>query len=60
MPVVLELGSTASAFLKDSLATYKAIFGNMTEIMTKAYEYKFDVYAQPQKLPMEHEYRVAF
>ena len=48
VPVVLEFNSTASAFYEDSLATYEAVFGYTTEIMTRAFEYKFDAYAEPQ------------
>lgn len=32
----------------------------MTEIMIKAYEYRFDVYADPHKLLIKDEYRKAF
>ena len=34
VPVALEFGSTASAFPEDSPATYDAVFGYTTEIMT--------------------------
>ena len=54
--VTLEFGSTASPFPEDSPATYDAVFGYMTEIMTRAYEYKFDAYAEPQELPLDYEY----
>ena len=59
VPVALEFGSTASAFLKDSFATYDAVFGYTTEIMTRANEYGFDAYAEPQELPLDDEYREA-
>ena len=48
VPIVLEFGRTASAFSEDSSATYKAVFGYTTKIMTRAYEYGFDAYAEPQ------------
>ena len=59
VPVALEFGSTANAFPEDSPATVDAVFGYTTEIMTRAYEYGFDAYAEPQELPMEDEYREA-
>ena len=59
VPVALEFGSTASAFPEDSPATYDAVFGYTTEIMMKAYEYGFDIYAEPQELPLDDEYRKA-
>ena len=59
MPVALELGSTASAFLEDSFATYNAVFGYTTEIMTRAYKYGFYAYVEPQKLLLDDEYREA-
>ena len=59
MLVALEFGSTASAFPEDSPATFNAVFGYTTEIMTRAYEYGFDAYAEPQELPMDDEYREA-
>ena len=59
VPVALEFGSTASAFPEDSPATYDAVFGYTTEIMTRAYEYGFDAYAEPQELPLDDEYREA-
>lgn len=45
-PVVLELESSDSAFLDDSHPTFEAVFGYITEIMTKAYEYGFYAYAK--------------
>lgn len=48
--VLLEFVSTASAFAKNSLAAYKPIFGYITKIITKAHEYGFDKYNEPQKL----------
>ena len=59
VPIALEFGSTASAFTEDSPATYEAVFGYTTEIMTRAYEYGFDAYAEPQELPLDDEYREA-
>ena len=57
--VALEFGSTASAFPEDSPATYDAVFGYTTEIMTRANEYGFDAYAKPLELPINDEYREA-
>ena len=54
--MVLEFDSTLSAFLEDSPATYEVIFGYTTEIMTRAHEYGFDDYAEPQELLMENKY----
>ena len=37
VPVVLEFGSTASAFPEDSPATFDTVFGYTTEILTRAF-----------------------
>ena len=59
MPVALDFGSTASAFFENSPATYDAVFGYTTEIMTRAYDYEFDANAEPQELLLDDEYREA-
>ena len=47
-------------FLEDCHATFEAVFGYTTEIMTRAHEYGFDAYAEAQELPMNDKYMEAF
>lgn len=58
--VVYEFWSTANTFFEDSPASFEAVFGYTSEIMTRAFEYGFDAYAEPHELPMDNEYLKAF
>ena len=59
MLVNLEFESIASVFPEDCPATFEPVFGYTIELMTMAYDYGFDTYAEPQELPMDNEYREA-
>ena len=59
VPVILEFGSTASAFPENESADYVNVFAFTSEIVRRTEEYGFDFYAEPQAIPMDDEFRDA-